>query len=112
MPFLACGDLSGFDADRNYELPEDYVFHEVVAPPIKPAYEFAVQLKKQNKTETVIVNEDEVKTEEKTVVEEKKPLDTGITPPPAKGYDPSKLIALAAGGAAIVGFLLYRWKLK
>jgi hypothetical protein len=107
VPFLACGDLSGFDADRNYELPEDYVYHEVVAPPISPAYEFAVQLKKQNKRDTVIVNEEAVSAEIK-----EEPKRTGVAPPPTKGYDPTTVFSLVAGGAAIVGFLLYRWKIK
>ncbi|CAM9323726.1 unnamed protein product [Chrysoparadoxa australica] len=41
VPFVACGDLSGFDADRSYPLEidgEEYQHHEPVQPPIKPAY--------------------------------------------------------------------------
>jgi hypothetical protein len=47
VPFLACGDLSGYDADMTYELPEDYVPHDPVAPPIHPAYEHAKELKRK-----------------------------------------------------------------
>jgi len=49
VPFLACGDLSGYDADTTYELGSDYVYHDVVSPPINPAYEYAVKLKKEGK---------------------------------------------------------------
>ena len=55
VPFVACGDLSGFDADQNYPLQplaalaakeplegaradEAYVFHEPVQGPTTPAY--------------------------------------------------------------------------
>ncbi len=44
VPFVACGDLSGFDADKSYPLrltPEDsdYVYVEPIQPPIHPNYE-------------------------------------------------------------------------
>lgn len=61
VPFLACGSLQGFDddnssttttttsvtmdSDRNYELPEDYTYHEPLISPIKPPYEKAVKLR-------------------------------------------------------------------
>ncbi|KAL7059819.1 hypothetical protein AAHC03_013906 [Spirometra sp. Aus1] len=38
LPFVACGDLSGYDADACYELDEDYVSLDPVQPPIDPAY--------------------------------------------------------------------------
>ena len=39
VPFLACGDLSGFDSDATYALPShDYVPLDVVQRPISPAY--------------------------------------------------------------------------
>lgn len=48
VPFLACGDLSGWNSDRTYELdlPEitgkfekqRYVYKPVVQPPTEPAY--------------------------------------------------------------------------
>ncbi|CAI4231402.1 unnamed protein product [Auanema sp. JU1783] len=59
VPFLACGDLSGFDSDRSYPLeipdifsgtlPERYVFREVVQGPTEPAYKKACELKKGDK---------------------------------------------------------------
>lgn len=39
VPFLACGDLDGWDADKNYSLPsEDYVHLPPVAPPTAPVH--------------------------------------------------------------------------
>ena len=38
MPFVACGDLSGYDADACYELGQDYTPHEPVQPPLSAAY--------------------------------------------------------------------------
>ncbi|KAJ1365895.1 hypothetical protein KIN20_026362 [Parelaphostrongylus tenuis] len=62
VPFVACGDLSGFDSDGHYDLnlptvppgtvKSEYVFHNVVQPPTEPAYKTAVMLKKQNKLDT------------------------------------------------------------
>ncbi|VDK45363.1 unnamed protein product [Cylicostephanus goldi] len=58
VPFVACGDLSGFDSDGFYPLkgPDipvgplgtEYVFRDVVQPPTEPAYKKAVELKKKN----------------------------------------------------------------
>jgi tRNA (cytidine32/guanosine34-2'-O)-methyltransferase len=67
VPFLACGDLSGWDADRNYALDEappaaaaaaaaaqegvgsgssssGYVSLDPVQPPTAPAYKTAMEL--------------------------------------------------------------------
>ena len=44
VPFVACGDLSGFDADKSYALSaaassaNPYVYREPVQPPIHPNY--------------------------------------------------------------------------
>ncbi len=38
VPFVACGDLSGWDADQSYSLPLDYVALPPVQPPTAPAY--------------------------------------------------------------------------
>lgn len=43
VPFLACGDLCGFDSDKSYPLQldedeEEFVYHEPVQKPIHPAY--------------------------------------------------------------------------
>jgi len=50
VPFLACGDLSAYDSDKNYPLKLDgkeYVYHPPVQTPIHPPYEQAVALKKK-----------------------------------------------------------------
>lgn len=51
IPFLACGDLSGFDADQSYPLPTDgsYVRLDPVQPPIAPAYKTAIEREKEEK---------------------------------------------------------------
>lgn len=38
MPFVACGDLSGFDSDLCYVLQSDYVSKPPVQAPIDPVY--------------------------------------------------------------------------
>ena len=45
-PFLACGDLSAFDSDASYRLPEDYVSLDPVQPPTAPPYKRAIELRK------------------------------------------------------------------
>jgi tRNA (cytidine32/guanosine34-2'-O)-methyltransferase len=42
-PFLACGDLSAWDADASYKLPEGYVSLEPVQPPTAPPYKAALE---------------------------------------------------------------------
>lgn len=45
VPFIACGDLSGWDADQSYDLPvEGYVSLPPVAPPTAPAYKHAKEM--------------------------------------------------------------------
>lgn len=61
VPFMACGDLSGFDSDRTYplelsSLSDDfkdwkYSFKEVTQPPTEPAYKKACALKRSDKLE-------------------------------------------------------------
>ena len=49
VPFLACGDLSGYDADQSYDLPDEhYVSLDPVQPPTAPAYKTALQAKRLN----------------------------------------------------------------
>lgn len=52
VPFLACGDLSGFDSDRTYPLQlrkdEEYVFHAPTQSPIDPPYKNACALRKRD----------------------------------------------------------------
>ncbi|KHN99078.1 tRNA (uridine-2'-O-)-methyltransferase TRM7 [Metarhizium album ARSEF 1941] len=44
-PFVACGDLSAFDSDASYLLPEDHVSLDPVQPPIAPPYKRAIELR-------------------------------------------------------------------
>ncbi|KAH7312245.1 FtsJ-like methyltransferase-domain-containing protein [Stachybotrys elegans] len=44
-PFIACGDLSSFDSDASYELPEDHVSLDPVQPPIAPPYKRALEMR-------------------------------------------------------------------
>ncbi|KAF3504619.1 hypothetical protein F2Q69_00045883 [Brassica cretica] len=51
IPFLACGDLTGYDSDRSYPLPKEadgssYQSLDPVQPPIAPPYKRALELKK------------------------------------------------------------------
>ena len=50
IPFLACGDLSGYDSDRSYPLPRGaegtYRSLDPVQPPIAPPYKRALEMKK------------------------------------------------------------------
>ena len=51
IPFLACGDLSGYDADQSYPLEGvsgkgGYVVLDPVQPPIAPPYRTAKALEK------------------------------------------------------------------
>ncbi|KAJ4420071.1 tRNA (uridine-2'-O-)-methyltransferase trm7 [Neurospora sp. IMI 360204] len=47
-PFVACGDLSAFDSDASYKLPEDHVSLDPVQPPTAPPYKRAIELRRQN----------------------------------------------------------------
>ena len=49
VPFMVCGDLSGWDSDRTYNLDENYTYTEPVRPPTNPAYKKAVELKRDGK---------------------------------------------------------------
>lgn len=51
IPFLACGDLCGYDSDRSYPLPQvadgtTYKSLDPIQPPIAPPYKRALELKK------------------------------------------------------------------
>ncbi len=46
VPFMSCGDLSGFDSDRSYALTGSKEFVPVTQPPIKPSYEKAIQIQR------------------------------------------------------------------
>lgn len=45
-PFLACGDLSAYDADATYRLPKDRVSLDPVQPPTAPPYRRALEMRK------------------------------------------------------------------
>ena len=44
-PFLACGDLSAFDADASYHLPKDRITLDPVQPPTAPPYKRALEMR-------------------------------------------------------------------
>jgi tRNA (cytidine32/guanosine34-2'-O)-methyltransferase len=46
-PFIACGDLSAWDADATYHLPKGHVVLDPVQPPTAPPYKRALELRKQ-----------------------------------------------------------------
>ncbi|XP_064611326.1 tRNA (cytidine(32)/guanosine(34)-2'-O)-methyltransferase-like [Liolophura sinensis] len=52
VPFLACGDLSGFDSDRTYPLElepgKGYKYHPPTQSPINPPYKEACYLRKND----------------------------------------------------------------
>jgi len=51
VPFLACGDLSGWDADQSYDLPEEgYQTLPPVQLPTAPAYKTAIERAKQGRS--------------------------------------------------------------
>ncbi|KAH0536227.1 hypothetical protein FGG08_006872 [Glutinoglossum americanum] len=45
-PFLACGDLSAYDADASYHLPKDHQSLDPVQPPTAPPYKRALELRR------------------------------------------------------------------
>lgn len=46
-PFLACGDLSAFDADASHKLPEGHISLDPVQPPTAPPYRRALEERKK-----------------------------------------------------------------
>jgi tRNA (cytidine32/guanosine34-2'-O)-methyltransferase len=83
IPFVACGDLSGFDSDRTYPLQLktlsddfkdwEYQCRDVVQPPTEPAYKKATALKKNCNLE-----KDQI-TEGTKNVKKKKQVESGNT---------------------------------
>ena len=45
-PFIACGDLSAFDSDASYRLPDGHVPLDPVQPPTAPPYKRALEVRK------------------------------------------------------------------
>ncbi|KAL1930356.1 hypothetical protein VTP01DRAFT_10518 [Rhizomucor pusillus] len=48
VPFIACGDLNGYDADRTYPLEASYTSLDPLQPPITAPYKTAMGLKRNN----------------------------------------------------------------
>lgn len=48
VPFIACGDLNGYDADRTYPLQDSYKSLDPLQPPITAPYKTAMELKRSN----------------------------------------------------------------
>jgi len=46
VPFVVCGDLSGYDADTNYGVDDGYISLEPVQPPTQPPYKTALARKR------------------------------------------------------------------
>ncbi|KAL1986566.1 hypothetical protein VTN96DRAFT_6144 [Rasamsonia emersonii] len=46
-PFIACGDLSSWDSDASYSLPEGHVSLDPVQPPTAPPYRRALELRRE-----------------------------------------------------------------
>ena len=67
IPYVSCGDLTGFDSDCSHPLElttspgeavssrKPYEYKEPVQPPIKPPYQHAVSLKRANKLDSPLV---------------------------------------------------------
>ncbi|KAK3316199.1 FtsJ-like methyltransferase-domain-containing protein [Apodospora peruviana] len=47
-PFVVCGDLSAFDSDASYKLPDDHISLDPVQPPTAPPYKRAIELRRAN----------------------------------------------------------------
>jgi tRNA (cytidine32/guanosine34-2'-O)-methyltransferase len=45
-PFLACGDLSSWDSDATYQLPEDWESLDPIQPPTAPPYKRALEARR------------------------------------------------------------------
>ncbi|KAK0270481.1 tRNA (uridine-2'-O-)-methyltransferase trm7 [Friedmanniomyces endolithicus] len=46
-PFLACGDLSSFDADASHKLPDGHISLDPIQPPTAPPYRRALEERKK-----------------------------------------------------------------
>jgi len=77
VPFLACGDLSGYDPDQNYETGSDYQQHEAIQSPINPPYKEAINIRRNQivntslSTDYHINKKNEIREKEKILKEEK-----------------------------------------
>ena len=46
-PFIACGDLSAWDSDASYALPDGHVSLDPVQPPTAPPYKRAIEFRRE-----------------------------------------------------------------
>lgn len=46
VPFVACGDLAGYDADKTYPLGDGYKWRDPLQPPTVPPYRSALERKR------------------------------------------------------------------
>lgn len=58
IPFVACGDLSGWDSDKSYSLPAEYVSLPPVQPPTAPAYKKALEMRRNGFTQDPSIDND------------------------------------------------------
>jgi tRNA (cytidine32/guanosine34-2'-O)-methyltransferase len=57
IPFISCGDLSGFDSDQTYELDQgkEYKSLEATTAPVDPPYKKAKELRKDGRLDASAV---------------------------------------------------------
>ncbi|KAI9302437.1 FtsJ-like methyltransferase-domain-containing protein [Cunninghamella echinulata] len=48
VPYIACGDINGYDSDRTYPLQSSYTPLDPLQPPITAPYKTAIALKRNN----------------------------------------------------------------
>ncbi|CAO3629315.1 unnamed protein product [Cunninghamella blakesleeana] len=48
VPYIACGDINGYDSDRTYPLQPSYTSLDPLQPPITAPYKTAISLKRNN----------------------------------------------------------------
>uniref|UniRef100_A0A5S6QWL6 Putative tRNA (cytidine(32)/guanosine(34)-2'-O)-methyltransferase n=1 Tax=Trichuris muris TaxID=70415 RepID=A0A5S6QWL6_TRIMR len=79
VPFVCCGDLSGFDSDRSYDLSKDSSNSSSLPPvqgPVHPPYEHAVELRRHNRlAKTSAIVEEVVSSLHSIKIEEAEPED-------------------------------------
>ncbi|PIO73140.1 ribosomal RNA large subunit methyltransferase J [Teladorsagia circumcincta] len=100
VPFVACGDLCGFDSDGSYPLNlptipsgplgSEYVFRDVVQPPTEPSYKESVMMKKLDR---LVVAESIVEKVAKSVLPYVRPVNPDASD---IGYGDEQVEALAS----------------
>jgi tRNA (cytidine32/guanosine34-2'-O)-methyltransferase len=54
VPFMACGDINGYDADQTYALDDTYVRREPVQPPITAPYKSFLERRRQEMSKSTV----------------------------------------------------------